>query len=88
MFCVPFFSFFFFLKGGFVDIDDIADKYNAKTNPDVMSGKKTEKQVLKEFLDTFDQGEKDGKVMVGKKDGKVMVGEEDGKLMVVALNGV
>jgi len=49
-------------KGGFVDIDDIADKYNAKTNPDVISGKKTEKQVLKEFLDTFDQGEKDGKV--------------------------
>ena len=49
-------------KGGFVDIDDIADKYNAKTNPDVIAGKKTEKQVLKEFLDTFDQGEKDGKV--------------------------
>jgi Ca2+-binding EF-hand superfamily protein len=49
-------------KGGFVDIDDIADKYNAKTNPDVMSGKKTEKQVLKEFLDTFDSGDKDGKV--------------------------
>ena len=47
---------------GFVDVDDIADKYNAKTNPDVMSGKKTEKQVLKEFLDTFDQRDRDGKV--------------------------
>jgi len=50
-------------KSGFVDMDDIMDKYDAKTNPDVISGKKTEKQVLKEFLDTFDQGEKDGKVM-------------------------
>ena len=49
-------------KGGYVDIDDIADKYNAKTNPDVIAGKKTEKQCLKEFLDTFDQGDKDGKV--------------------------
>jgi Ca2+-binding EF-hand superfamily protein len=50
-------------KSGFVDVDDIMDKYDAKTNPDVIAGKKTEKQVLKEFLDTFDQGEKDGKVM-------------------------
>jgi len=49
-------------KGGFVDLDDIASMYNAKTNPEVIAGKKTEKQVLKEFLDTFDQGEKDGKV--------------------------
>jgi Ca2+-binding EF-hand superfamily protein len=49
-------------KGGYVDIDDITDKYDAKSSPDVISGKKTEKQVLKEFLDTFDQGDKDGKV--------------------------
>jgi Ca2+-binding EF-hand superfamily protein len=50
-------------KQGFVDLDDIADKYDAKAHPDVISGKKKEKEVLKEFLDTFDQGEKDGKVM-------------------------
>lgn len=49
-------------KGGYVDIDDIQDKYDAKSAPDVISGKKTEKEVLKEFLDTFDQGDKDGKV--------------------------
>jgi Ca2+-binding EF-hand superfamily protein len=49
-------------KSGFVDIDDITDKYDAKSAPDVISGKKTEKEVLKEFLDTFDQGDKDGKV--------------------------
>jgi Ca2+-binding EF-hand superfamily protein len=49
-------------KQGYVDIDDIADKYDAKAHPDVITGKKTAKEVLKEFLDTFDQGDKDGKV--------------------------
>lgn len=49
-------------KSGYVDIDDITEKYDAKSAPDVISGKKTEKEVLKEFLDTFDQGDKDGKV--------------------------
>jgi Ca2+-binding EF-hand superfamily protein len=49
-------------KQGYVDIDDIQDKFNAKLAPDVLAGKKTEKEVLKEFLDTFDQGDKDGKV--------------------------
>jgi len=49
-------------KSGFVEIDDIQDKYDAKKNPDVIAGKKTEAEVLREFLDTFDTGDKDGKV--------------------------
>ena len=50
---------------GFLDFDDVASCYNAKMHPDVLSRKKTEKQVLAEFLDGFDVGgEKDGKVTV------------------------
>lgn len=29
--------------------------YNAKSHPDVLSGKKTEDEILGEFLDTFEQ---------------------------------
>ena len=47
---------------GVVDLDDIKGKYNAKEHPDVLQGRKTEDAVLLEFLDTFDGGEKDGKV--------------------------
>ena len=32
-------------KSGFVEIDDIQDKYDAKKNPDVIAGKKTEAEV-------------------------------------------
>ncbi|GMI33900.1 hypothetical protein TeGR_g2037 [Tetraparma gracilis] len=47
---------------GFVEPSDIVSAYNAKKHPDVMAGKKTEDEVLREFLDTFDVGgEKDGK---------------------------
>ena len=47
---------------GVVDLDDITEAYNVDGNPEVMSGKKTKGEVLREFLDTFDQGDKDGKV--------------------------
>ncbi|KAF4146840.1 EF hand [Phytophthora infestans] len=47
---------------GVVDLDDIKMKYSAKQHPDVLQGRKTEDKVLLEFLDTFDGGEKDGKV--------------------------
>uniref|UniRef100_M4B5S2 EF-hand domain-containing protein n=1 Tax=Hyaloperonospora arabidopsidis (strain Emoy2) TaxID=559515 RepID=M4B5S2_HYAAE len=47
---------------GVVDLDDIKGKYSAKEHPDVLQGRKTEDKVLLEFLDTFDGGEKDGKV--------------------------
>jgi len=41
-------------KNGVVEIDDIKGVYNAKNHPDVKLGKKTEEEVLSEFLDTFE----------------------------------
>ena len=42
---------------------EVVGAYNADKHPDVIAGKKTKDQVLREFLDTFDVGgEKDGKV--------------------------
>jgi Ca2+-binding EF-hand superfamily protein len=41
-------------KSGVLNIDDIKDVYNAKKHPDVIKGKKTEQEVLGEFLDTFE----------------------------------
>ena len=45
-----------------VTIEDILQSYNARTNPDVISGEKTQSQVLQEFLTTFDVGTQDGRV--------------------------
>jgi Ca2+-binding EF-hand superfamily protein len=41
-------------KGGFIDINDMRGVYNAAKHPDVTSGKKTEQQILQEFLETFE----------------------------------
>ena len=41
-------------NSGILDIKDIRDTYNAKHHPDVKAGKKTEEEVLAEFLDTFE----------------------------------
>ena len=41
-------------KSGLVTIDDIKDVYSAAKHPDVLSGKKTEDEILTEFLDTFE----------------------------------
>ena len=41
-------------KSGFVDINDIKDIYNASKHPDVVSRKKTEEDILLEFLQTFE----------------------------------
>ena len=41
-------------KSGFVDINDIKDIYNASKHPDVLSRKKTEEDILLEFLETFE----------------------------------
>ena len=41
-------------KNGVVDLEDIKDTYNAKFHPDVKLGKKTEEEVLIEFMDTFE----------------------------------
>ena len=40
-------------KSGFIDMDEIKNNYNAKNNPDVKTGKKTEEEVYTEFMDTF-----------------------------------
>lgn len=54
---------------GILDINDIKDSYNASKHPDVIAGKKTEDNVLVEFLETFEThhnlkegGENDGRV--------------------------
>lgn len=39
---------------GYIDINDIKGVYSAKTHPDVLNGKKTEEQILLEFLETFE----------------------------------
>jgi len=40
---------------GCINIEDLKGRYNAKSHPDVKMGKKTEEDVLYEFLDTFEQ---------------------------------
>jgi len=55
---------------GTLEINDIKGVYNATKSPDVISGKKTEDEVLAEFLDTFEYhfsllnsgGSKDGSI--------------------------
>lgn len=41
-------------NSGVLDITDIKGVYNAKKHPDVIAGKKTEDEILFEFLDTFE----------------------------------
>jgi Ca2+-binding EF-hand superfamily protein len=39
---------------GIIDITDVKGVYNAKKHPEVLQGKKTEDQILVEFLETFE----------------------------------
>ena len=39
---------------GWIDLDDVKGVYKANKHPDVLSGKKTEEQILQEFLSTFE----------------------------------
>lgn len=41
-------------SSGVLDISDIRQTYNAKMHPDVKAGKKTEDEILFEFIDTFE----------------------------------
>jgi calcyphosin len=50
-------------KNGVLEPDDIIGTYDASRHPDVLAGKRTANEVLREFLDTFDIG--------GVVDGKV-----------------
>ena len=48
---------------GEIEPNDVVGVFNADKHPDVLAGKKTAREVLEEFLETFDVGgEKDGKV--------------------------
>eukprot|EP00339_Tiarina_fusa_P016332 CAMPEP_0117023572 /NCGR_PEP_ID=MMETSP0472-20121206/17580_1 /TAXON_ID=693140 ORGANISM="Tiarina fusus, Strain LIS" /NCGR_SAMPLE_ID=MMETSP0472 /ASSEMBLY_ACC=CAM_ASM_000603 /LENGTH=64 /DNA_ID=CAMNT_0004729731 /DNA_START=2362 /DNA_END=2559 /DNA_ORIENTATION=+ len=42
-------------NNGVLSLDDIRGVYNAKHHPDVKSGKKTEDEILGEFLETFEE---------------------------------
>lgn len=39
---------------GYLDYNDLKGVYSGAFHPDVLSGKKTERQVLSEFLETFE----------------------------------
>jgi Ca2+-binding EF-hand superfamily protein len=41
-------------RSGVLNLDDIKQTYHAKMHPDVKAGKKTEDDILLEFLDTFE----------------------------------
>lgn len=43
-----------FNENGYIDVDDVKKSYNARQHPDVRAGKKTEEEVLMEFLETFE----------------------------------
>ena len=62
-------------NSGQVDINDIRQTYNAKKHPDVMSGKKTEDEILSEFLDTFEDHYADMKGHADSRDGKITLQE-------------
>ena len=56
-----------------IDINDIRQRYNAKMHPDVKSGKKTEDEILYEFIDTFEAHHSDNKEDV--RDHRVTIDE-------------
>lgn len=60
---------------GILDINDIRQNYNAKSHPDVKSGKKTEDEILLEFLDTFEDHFCDMKGHGDSRDGKINMEE-------------
>ena len=60
---------------GQVDINDIRQTYNAKAHPDVKAGKKTEDEILAEFLDTFEDHFCDMAGQADSRDGKISMPE-------------
>ena len=62
-------------KSGKIDINDIRQSYNAKQHPDVQSGKKTEDDILTEFLDTFEDHFSDIKGHSDSRDGIIVMKE-------------
>ena len=47
---------------GVVTIDDLKGVYNVTKHPKYLSGEWTEDRCLREFLDSYDSNDKDGKV--------------------------
>ena len=62
-------------KSGKIDINDIRQSYNAKQHPDVKAGKKTEDEILNEFLDTFEDHFCDMKGNEDARDGIINMNE-------------
>ena len=60
---------------GMLDINDIRQNFNAKQHPDVKAGKKTEDQILGEFLDTFEDHFADVKGQEDSRDGIINMKE-------------
>jgi hypothetical protein len=60
-------------KDGTIDISQLRAKYNPSKHPAVLDGRKTEKQILEEFANTFEEyGAAYG---VGTKDGTITIEE-------------
>ena len=47
---------------GVITVDDLRGVYNVKHHPKFQNGEWTEDQCLRQFLDSFDSQDKDGKV--------------------------
>jgi len=57
--CMKAFNILDYDKGGEITISDVKHFYNAKKHPKVISGEKTEDEILFEFLDTFENHHRD-----------------------------
>ena len=64
-------------KNGILDYEDLKDVYNAKNHPDVKAGKKTEEEIVQDFLETFEVHRtlSRGDTASKKNDGKVSLNE-------------
>ena len=54
---------------GWIDINDVRGVYKADKHPDVKAGKKSEDEILNEFLDTFEDHFCDMKGHADSRDG-------------------
>ena len=51
---------------GVVNLADLEAVYNTKFHPEVISGRKTHKQVVAEFISQWDTKDKDGNITVAE----------------------
>ena len=58
------FSVFDNTDDGVVNLGDVRKFYDTSHHPDVVNGRKTENQVLREFLSTFETPPYDGKCLL------------------------